>query len=269
MNWMINYIRFLKGIVSQRHLLISMARREISSQYIGSMLGIVWTIINPLVLITVFWFVFSIGFKAKPLNDIPFVVWLTAGLAPWFIFSEIVLSSVGVIVGNVNLVKKTLFHSQLLPVVRIIAALFNHGILLLILICLLLFHGMPVSLYFLQVFYYLFCLCVLVLGFSWVVSALNVFIRDTAQIVGVIIQVGFWATPIFWDISMMPPRVQSILKLNPVYYIVQGYRESFIYFTPFWHHLGYTFYFWSVAIAMLLVGIVTFQKLKPQFADVL
>ena len=128
---------------------------------------------------------------------------------------------------------------------------------------------MPFSLYYFQFIYYLICLSVLALGLGWAVSALNPFLRDIAQIVGVILQIGFWATPIFWDIHIMPAKVQMIFKLNPMFYIVQGYRDSFIYFQPFWMHPLQTFYFWIIALMILFGGALIFKKLKPQFADVL
>ena len=128
---------------------------------------------------------------------------------------------------------------------------------------------MPFSFYYIQFFYYLLYMAILALGLGWAFSALNVFIRDIGQIVGVVMQVGFWATPIFWDINMMPPKVQMILKLNPMFYIVQGYRESFIYFVPFWRHPYQTLYFWLVTLTVFVCGALIFKKLKPQFADVL
>ena len=109
----------------------------------------------------------------------------------------------------------------------------------------------------------------LALGISWIVSALNVFIRDVGQITGVIIQMGFWGTAIMWDIQIMPEKIQNIIKLNPMFYVVQGYRESFIYFQPFWRHPVLTIYFWTVTIIIFVVGALIFKKLKPQFADVL
>ena len=112
-------------------------------------------------------------------------------------------------------------------------------------------------------------MCVLSLGISWAVSALNVFIRDIGQVVGVVLQIGFWATPIFWDIHIMPPTVRFIFKLNPMFYIIQGYRESFIYFSPFWRHPYQSLYFWLVAVAVFISGAMIFKKLKQQFADVL
>lgn len=261
--------RFIHLIVAQRQLILALSKREIASQYIGSMLGVVWTFIQPAVMIFVFWFVFSVGFKTKPMNDVPFVVWLTAGMAPWFVFSDIVVRSATAIVGYTHLIKKSVFPSQILPVVKVISCMFTHSAFILLLLFLLVFQKISIGLYALQFFYYLFCLCILALGIGWMVAALNVFIRDVGQIVAVVMQVGFWATPIFWDIAIMPPKIQAILKLNPVYYIVQGYRDSFIYSVSFWDRPQYTLYFWVVTIGCFVVGALVFRKLKGQFADVL
>ncbi len=261
--------RFFKLLVEQRQLILSMAKREVKSRYVGSQLGFIWTILQPLVMITVFWFVFSVGFRSKPMQNVPFVVWLTAGMAPWFVFSDIVLGATNIILANVNLIKKTLFHSQILPVVQLVTSTVTHCIFLLLLIGLIVFQQLEISIWFLQFFYYFFAMSVLAMGLGWMASALNVFVRDVGQIMGVIMQVGFWGTPIFWDINMMPERVQFYLKLNPMFYIVQGYRDSFISFVPFWERPVLTLYFWCFALTLFVAGALVFQKLKPQFADVL
>lgn len=260
---------FARRIVAQRYLILSLARREVKNQYIGSFLGVLWTFIQPMVLIFVFWFVFSVGFKVMPVENVPFVVWLTAGMAPWFLFAEILNGSAGIVVGNAHLIKKTIFPSEILPIVKLVSSLVTHTVFLGLLLVLVIGYGLPFTWYFLQFLYYVLCLCVLALGIGWAVSALNVFLRDVGQMVAVILQVGFWATPIFWDINIMPAKIHLLLKLNPVYYIIQGYRESFITFVPFWHHWLYTLYFWSFALLCFLGGAFVFRKLKVQFADVL
>lgn len=260
---------FIKLIFQKRHLIVSMAKREVATQFAGSLLGFIWTFINPLVMIFVFWVIFSIGFKVQPMNDVPFVVWLTAGMAAWFVFAEIVNGSAVVIVANANLITKTLFPSQILPIIKIVSCLITHSVFLLVLIGLIVFQKMPFSFCYLQFFYYLLCLFILALGLGWAIAALNPFIRDIGQIVALVVQIGFWTTPIFWDINIMPPKIQMMLKLNPMFYIVQGYRESFIYFLPFWRHPYQTLYFWIVAVIVFVVGALIFRKLKPQFADVL
>jgi lipopolysaccharide transport system permease protein len=262
-------ILFFQQIWYKRRLIVMMSRREIIGQYVGSGLGPFWMIIHPIIMITVYWFVFSIGFKVKPTNDVPFVVWLTAGLAPWFLFSNIISGSTPVIVEHAHLIKKTIFSPQVLPLIKICAGLITHLIFITILIVLILFQHMTVLVWFLQIVYYLSCMVMLALGISWLVSALFVFVRDIGQIVSVLLQIGFWVTPIFWDIAMMPPRIQKFLKLNPVYYIIQGYRDSFINGIPFWHHPAYSLYFWLCTGVMIGIGTLIFIRLKPQFSDVL
>lgn len=264
-----DFYYYLRLIVIQRYLIVSMTKREVDAQYIGSGLGFIWAFVQPLVMISLYWVIFSVGFKVQPKNDVPFVVWLTAGLAIWYVFVDIVNGSTGIILAHAHLIKKTLFYPHILPVIKILSSLITHAIFLVVLCGLILFQKMPLRIYFIQFGYYLFCLCVFALGLSWMVSALNVFIRDVGQIVSVILQVGFWGTPIFWDIQIMPPEIQMFFKLNPMFYIVQGYRESFIYFMPFWQHPYQTLYFWGVAVVTLFAGALIFKKLKPHFADVL
>ena len=246
-----------------------MSRREVIGQYVGSGLGPFWMIIHPMIMITVYWFVFSIGFKVKLTNDVPFVVWLTAGLAPWFLFSNIISGSAPVVAEHAHLIKKTIFSPQVLPLIKICAGLMTHVIFICILLALILFQHMAVLVWFLQIVYYLGCLVVLALGISWLVSALFVFVRDVGQIVSVLLQIGFWVTPIFWDITLMPLRVQKFLKFNPVYYIIQGYRDSFITGIPFWDRPMYSLYFWGCTGVIVAIGTLVFIRLKPQFSDVL
>ena len=260
---------FFRQILLNRQLIITMAHREIKSRFVGSTLGVIWVFMQPLVMIGVFWFVFSVGFRSKPMQDVPFVVWLTAGIAPWFFFSDMVLGATSAILHNANLVKKTLFHPHILPIVKLLSSSFIHIIFLILLVILLIFQDIEVSLWNLQFLYYFVGLSMFVLGFSWLVSAINVFIRDVSQIVNILIQLGFWATPIFWDIKIMPKDIQFFIKLNPMFYIVQGYRDSFISFIPFWYHPYQTIYFWVVTLFLLFFGVAIFQKLRPLFADVL
>lgn len=262
-------VKLGRDLIRYNQMLRALARREVASMYVGSFLGIFWAFIHPAVMILVFWFVFSVGFKTKPMNDVPFVVWLTCGMAPWFFFAGIITSTANVVIQYAHLIKKTVFPSQILVVVKILSNLVGHAAFISLVLVLILFNKLPISLYYLQVFYYLFCLLVLASGLGWLISSLNVYARDIGQLVPVLIQVGFWGSAIFWNISIMPQNIQFILKLNPVYYLIQGYRDCFIYFVPFWHHGAYTLYFWAFALMTLLTGGWVFRKLKPQFADVL
>ena len=264
-----SFLHFLRLIYLQKNLIFLMAKREVANQYVGSLFGFTWTFVQPVVMILVFWIVFSVGFRVQPKNDVPFVVWLTAGMAIWFVFADIINGSSNLIVSHSHLIKKTLFHSQILPIIKIVSSLITHAVFVIVLLGLIIIQGLPFSFYYFQSFYYIFGMSLLALGISWIVSSLNVFLRDVGQVVAIALQVGFWATPIFWDIHIMPVEYQTAFKLNPMFYIVQGYRESFIYFIPFWNHPIQTIYFWFLTITVFVVGGLIFKKLKIQFPDVL
>ena len=102
----VNFFKYLNVIFGQRTLVYSMARRDISAKYVGSVFGMTWSVLQPLVMILVFWFIFSVGFRVVPKNDVPFVVWLTAGMAPWFAFADMINNATRAITSNANLVKK-------------------------------------------------------------------------------------------------------------------------------------------------------------------
>lgn len=235
----------------------------------GSFLGFFWTFINPLIMISILWFVFSYGFKTAPKANVPYVVWLTAGMAIWNAFAEVITGSTGVILSSAHLVKKVVFPLSILPVVKLFGSLMTHAIFIGFLIILLVLYGLPISIFWLQAGYYFFAMGILAVGIGWLTSSINVFARDTAQIVSVVLQFGFWATPVFWDPSMLPARFQHIIELNPMFYIVQGYRDSFINFVPFWHYGRLTLYFWGVTGIIFILGAIIFLRLRPHFADVL
>jgi lipopolysaccharide transport system permease protein/teichoic acid transport system permease protein len=190
-------------------------------------------------------------------------------MAAWFAFSEILAESTIMIVANPHLIKKIRFPSQILPVVKIVSSFVNHLIFLALLIVLLWLYQVPITFFALQVVYYYFCLIMLALGMSWLTSAVNVFVRDVGQIVQLFLQITFWATPIVWNLNIMPAKVQNILRLNPMCYVVNGYRQSFIYHEPFWFNLREGLHFWLITLFFLVLGALVFRRLKPHFPDVL
>ena len=130
-------------------------------------------------------------------------------------------------------------------------------------------YGYYPTFYTLQIVYYSVCTFILSLGIAYLTSAITVFFRDITQIINIILQVGIWLTPIMWDINIIPPAFRMIFKLNPIYYVVNGYREAVLMRTGFWSNPLWTLYFWIVTIVMFVVGSSVFKKLKVHFADVL
>lgn len=263
------FVNFLKDIISNRELIMEMAKKDFKTRYIGSYLGAIWGFIQPTIYIIIMWFVFMKGFKSPPISNFPFILWLMAGMIPWTFFSDSFSSATNCVLESSYLVKKLVFRVSILPIVKIISALFVHAFFLVVIFVMFYAYGYKPNIYNIQVFYYLFATITLVLGLSWLTSSLVVFVKDVGQIVSVILQFGFWLTPIFWSFDILPRKIYNIMSLNPIYYIVKGYRDSFIYHKWFWEDMRLTIIFWSVNITIFIIGTIVFKKLRPHFSDVL
>jgi lipopolysaccharide transport system permease protein len=270
MRYIKEFFRFLRHIKNSRKLLLTLAYNDFRQEYLGSYLGIVWAVIRPSLFIGVIWFVFSVGFKAKPTDDgIPFVLWLLCGMIPWFFFAESVQKGMSAIVSSAYLVKKVAFRVSILPLVKVISSLGIHLVLVCLLIIVFLLNGFYPTIYWLQLPYYILCTVVLALGLGWLTSSLRVFVKDIGEVIGVLIQFGFWLTPIFWSFKIIPEQYHYLIKLNPMVYVVEGFRNTFIHKVWFWQNLNDTVQFWSIAFVLLIFGAIVFKRLRPHFGDVL
>lgn len=274
--------QFLNKLVSlpvelwqSRKLIWKLAKNDFKTKYAGSYLGIIWAFVQPVITILVYWLVFEKGFSAKAEMfksgvEVPFVVYLTSGLVPWFFFSEAVSSSTNALIEYNYLVKKVVFKISILPLIKILAACFIHVFFVGVLLVIYLIYGYPPSLYLLQLIYYSFCMFVLVLAMSYTLCSVVVFFRDLSQIVAIALQIGMWTTPIMWSFTRVEGhKIAVLFKLNPLYYIVTGYRESLFDHRFFWQDTGMTIYFWAVTLLLFAFGTFVFKRLKPHFADVL
>jgi len=263
------FITFLAELYSRRRIIYKLTKRDFKAGYLGSCLGMIWAFLIPVATTLIFWFVFQVGFKAQPISGYPYVLWLICGLVPWFFFSDCVSNGANSVVQNAFVVKKVAFSIGILPIIKIFSALIVHLCFLLLLVVLFLFYGYTLDIYALQVVYYLFCAFVFLVGLSWITSSVLIFFRDMGPIIAISLQMGFYLTPIFWNLDMLPPKYHLLMKFNPVFYIVQGYRESFIHKMWFWEHWGMTLYFWTITAIILVIGAVVFRRLRPHFADIL
>ena len=250
-------------------MLWTLTKNDFKQRYLGNFLGIAWAFIQPTATILIFWFVFQVGFKAQPVDNFPFILWLVAGMFPWFYFADTLGSSTNSILENSFLVKKVVFRVSLLPVVKLLSAVIIHSFFVLFMFTMYLYYGYGFEIYWLQTLYYLFAASILALGISWITSSIVVFLRDIGQFVAMILQFGFWLTPIFWSLKMVPEKYHWIIELNPVVYIIEGYRNSMIYHKWFWEDMGMTLYFWTITMSIFVFGALVFRKLRPHFADVL
>lgn len=259
----------VKDILSKKQLLFTLSLSDFKKKFIGSYLGIVWVFVQPIVSIFIYYLVFQVGFRSSPVENMPYVLWLIPGIIPWFFFNEALANGVSVLSAYQHLVKKMVFRIDLLPLVKVMSSLFVHFIFLFIMIIVFLLYGVSPSLWWLQCIYYLLCNIILVTGLIYLTSSINVFIKDVGQIVNVVLQLGFWITPIMWDLSIMPEALHLLLRLNPFTYVVNGFRDSFIFHVGFWENPKGFIYYWVVTGVILFCGIKLFKKMEPHFADVL
>lgn len=257
-------------ISSALKLIFDLSKNDFKVRYAGSFLGVIWGVVNPLITLLVYWFVFEVGFRsgARP-DGTPFFVWLSCGMVIWFFLSESLSTSSNSFLEYSYLVKKVSFKIIILPLVKILSSFYNHLFFLAVLILILLMHGIKADITNIQVFYYLICSAYLLIGIGLITSSLVVFVRDIGQIVGIAIQIGFWLIPIVWSPEIISEKYIKWFKLNPIYYLVEGYRDTFVENVWFWHRYNQTAYFWILSTIILFVGYKLFKKLKPHFADVL
>lgn len=260
----------VKDLYLNKRLIWNLSKNDFKTKYAGSYLGIIWAFIQPIVTILVYWFVFEFGLKAgSPIEHVPFILWFMAGLVPWFFFQEALMNATNCMMEYSYLVKKVVFKISILPIVKIISALFVHLVFIVFLFFVASIYGFYPSKYIIQLLYYSFCTFFITLAISYATCAIVVFFKDLGQIISIFLQIGMWMTPIMWSYTIVPEKYQWILKLNPMYYIAEGYRDTFINHVWFTERYFQTVYFWIVSLGLFIVGTMIFNKLKPHFADVL
>lgn len=260
---------FLKALFQSKRLLLELTKNDFKQKYYGNFLGIFWAFIQPVLTIIIFWFIFQVGFKAQPVDDFPFILWFVAGVLPWFYFADGLSNATNSIIANSFLVKKIVFRVSLLPIIPLLSAVIIHIFFIFFMFGMFIYYGYSPSIYWLQIPYYLLAVSILLLGLSWITSSMVIFFKDVGQLVSIVIQFGFWLTPIFWSLKMVPEKYHWIIELNPMVYIIEGYRNSMIYNKWFWEDINASLYFWAFAIILFVLGALTFKKLRPHFADVL
>jgi lipopolysaccharide transport system permease protein len=264
-------IAILRSFLQNRGLIVALTKREVLGRYRGSLLGILWSFFNPLFMLAVYTFIFSTVFKAKwgggTGSKTEFAMLLFAGTLTFGLFSECLGKAPSLILANPNFVKKVVFPLEILAIVSLGSAIFHFLISLCVwLLFHLVFFGLPPATMLLLPIV-LLPLCLIVLGFSWFLASLGVYLRDVGQIIGIFITALMFLSPIFYPISALPEAYQTIVKLSPVTIAVEELREVMFWGRfPNWTTWG--LYFAASAIISTL-GFAWFQKTRRGFADVM
>jgi ABC-type polysaccharide/polyol phosphate export permease len=248
-----------------------MAIRDLKAMYVGSLFGFFWAVLNPLAQLVIYGVVFGVFLKATPdkvYGTDSYFLFLLCGIIPWQFFAQTVGASANVLVSNTNLIKKAVgFNAEILPVITVISNLISHfiGVVLLLLIVLVftgrLSPATPV------IILYLFIIVIFSVGIGWIVSSINVYLRDVQQVVNVVMLAWMFFTPVFYSSSIFPASAMPIVKLNPLYHMLEGYRYAIL----GGRSLSLTDIAYMAAVSFLTFGLggLLFRRLKPGFGEVL
>ncbi len=255
-----------------RQLILQMSKREVVGRYRGSVMGLAWSFFNPILLLVVYTFVFSVVFKARwgtnsAESKGEFAILLFVGMIVHGLFAECVNRAPGLILSNVNYVKKVVFPLEVLPWVAMGATLFHTGVSVVVLLTaqLILSQSLPWTALLLPLI--LLPLLLVTMGFSWFLAATGVFMRDIAQTTGIFTTVLMFLAPVFYPITSLPKEYQGWMQLNPLTFIIEAARQVLIWGKmPDWTGLAI---YSAISLLLAWMGFWWFQKTRKGFADVL
>lgn len=261
---------FARNLVERRALLFQLVRRDFRQRFVGSAAGWLWGVVHPLVLLLSWTFVFQICLRMPlPQQGLTtnYTIFLFCGMLPWLLFQDTVTRSAASLIEQSSLITKTVFPAEVVPVSIFLSSLIHHLIGLALAVGAVFYavgHVSPM-LVFLPV--YMLFVGMMAVGLGWIVSSLNVYLRDTAQVLLVVMTLWFWITPVMISEEQVPANFRFLLRLNPLSYAVRAYRERLL--SSAWPNLQELAVLAVYAVVLFVVGGLFFRHLKRGFADVL
>jgi lipopolysaccharide transport system permease protein len=259
---------FLRNLVERRALVAQLVRRDFETRYVGSAAGWLWGLVHPVVQIGVWIFVFQYCLQMPPPvvggQTQNYTTFLLCGFLPWMLFSETVTRSAGSLVEQANLITRTVFPSEVVPVSIFLSSLIHHLIGAALAVAMVAIFAKTVSPMILLLPLYMFFVGLLGVGVGWIAASLHVYLRDTGQVLSVVMTVWFWITPIMISETKIPAVVR---RWNPMYWVVSAYRERLL--SSNWPHLRDMAVLAAYSGLVFVVGGLFFRHLKRGFADVL
>jgi lipopolysaccharide transport system permease protein len=261
-------VQSLRHVVRYRGLVASLVARELKARYRGSVLGFFWSFVNPLLLLLVYTFVFTVVLPgAHPGELQPFALFMFCGILPWTWFSSSLLESSTVLITSGNLIRKVLFPAEVLPIVTVLAGGVHFCLGLPILAAFLIYYGVPVAPTDLLWFPLIVLIqLVLTLGLGLLLSALTVHFRDVRDLLSNLLTLWFFGTPIIYAASQVPPQVRSVLNLNPMTHLVVSYQEV-LFTTGTFSQWPELLLVGAVSVVVFLLGFVVFDRLRDTLAE--
>ena len=250
-------------------LVWEMARQDLLGRHAGTIGGLLWSFMNPAVTLCVYWAVFELVLHSQGENGISYAVFISCGYLPWTAFVDMVSTCSNSVTSRRYIVSKTVFPSEILPLVSVMSSALLHIVLVILLAVVIAAwtgHATPFAF---QLGYYLFAMAFFALGLGLALAALNVLFRDIGQMTTVLLNIWFWLTPVVWPLDALPRNLRFAASLNPMVYIAEGYRDSLFRGVPFWAKPVESACFWGMCLLVLAFGSYVFTRLRPEFAELL
>lgn len=258
---------FLRNLVERRSLLFQLVRRDFQQRFVGSAIGWIWGLIHPLVLLLSWWFVFGVCLGNTGPAGVPYSLFIFAGMLPWLLFSDTVQRSASSLLDQSNLITKTVFPAEIVPVSVFLSSLVSHALALFLMIAAYAVTKNQISIFLFLLPVYAFLVGLFAVGVGWIVASLHVFLRDTAQVLSVILTFWFWFTPIMFTEAQFPQPLRPFLAANPMFYAVRAYRDLLL--TSNLPRVQDVAMLAMYGTAAFVTGGLFFRYMKRGFADVL
>ena len=246
-----------------------MAIKDLKKQYSGTLLGAAWPVVKNVIFIFAYWFTITIGLKSGKSVGAPYMVWLAAGLVPWFFIRDTMVPAAKSIRSNKYLVTKVIFPKSIISTFKVCSGFVSSFAFLGVVALICLAYGIFPSLYWIQLIYYAIAALALMIAISLITSTLVVMSRDIEFLLNSVMVLVFWLTPILWTVDNITGLLAIIVKLNPFFYLIEGFRESLLSQAWFWESPMLTLYYWAVVIVLFVIGVFVHGKARDYFADIL
>lgn len=257
--------------IRERKTTAALARLELKKEYGGAALGKGWAVIRPITFISVYWFAVEIGLRGSRSmpGDLPYLVWLIPGIFAWFFVTAVLNTGGKSVRAHAHLVTRMVFPVETIPVFTVLSLFLVHLALMAGVVCIYFVLGYAQDFFVLQLLYYLFASFAFGCVAATFVSALTTISKDVVYLMKSIVQMLFWLSPNLWPLSNLHGTLRTAVMLNPVAYLVEGYRGALVYDSSFGDHWLYHLYFWGFMAVFSLITAQIWTRLRPEFPDVL
>jgi len=265
-----NVILVLKEQFQNLGIIRRVSKYEDKATYQSHYLGLLWQVLNPVIQVGIYYLVFGVAFSRGTEDGVPYIVWMLIGIIAWFFINSSILGCSNSIYFKVGMVSKMKFPVSILPSINIASNLTSYFVMFFFLLLTMLSLDIPISIYWIQYIYYFVCMIVFLFSFGILNATITVLIRDYHIMLQSILRLLFYLSGAVWDIKRFEgalPSLAKLLRMNPIFYIINGFRDSFINHTWFWEQPTLTLIFWLITMILLVFGCHLHMKFRARFMD--